>query len=247
MTKSIVYSADKQHDMSTLTAILTSIFFINAPTQKSHFELTDNFFSKYVENGRVDYEALVSNPQDLNLLYDQISEMELSGKSPEFVKAFYINAYNILVIKQVVDLYPIKSPLENGKFFNAIKHTVAGKKLTLDGIEKTTLLKTYPDPRIHFAVVCAAVGCPPIHNKAFTPENVESLLTERTTNAMNSEYFTRVSGKKVELSEIFNWYNKDFVTKDQRLIDFVNQFRDEKIPLSAQVSYYKYDWNLNIK
>ena len=233
-----------------MTILITFILlnFFNGPQQmEPFFKSADSFFAKYVENGRVDYSSLVNNSQDLDQIYEQVQAMDLSGKSPEFEKAFYINAYNLLVIKQVVDLYPIKSPLENGKFFNGIKHTVAGEKLTLDGIEKGTLLKKYPDARIHFAVVCAAVGCPPIHNRAFTPENVEQLLTERTTYAMNDTYFTRVSTNKAELSQIFNWYNKDFVSKGSDLIGFVNLYRDEKISEKAKISYYEYDWNLNSK
>ena len=215
--------------------------------QTDFFQATDAFLSKNVENGRVDYESIVKNPSELNNLYKQVENIDLAGKSAEFEKSFYINAYNILVIKQVVDLYPIKSPLENGKFFNGIKHVVAGKKLTLDGLEKGTLYKKYPDPRIHFAVVCAAVGCPPIHDEAFTPDNLESLLTERTANALNDDYFTRVSGNKVQLSQIFNWYNGDFVSKKLGLVDYVNQYRTEKLPEKSKVSYYEYDWNLNKK
>ncbi len=232
--------------MTTLIIFISNLMWTgNGLHQESYFELADNFFNKYVENGLVDYESLVKNPEDLNKLYKEVGEMDLAAKQQEFEKAFYINVYNILVIKQVVDLYPIKSPLENGKFFNAIKHSVAGKKLTLDGIEKGTLLKKYPDPRIHFAVVCAAIGCPPIHNKAFTPENVENLLSERTRYALNNDYFTRVSDKKAELSQIFNWYKNDFVSKNASLIDFVNQYRIEKIPADTKVGYYEYDWNLN--
>ena len=154
--------------MTTMTFILSSFLWITSnPIEVSHFERVNQFLMSYVDNGRVDYDGLVENSTLLNQLYGEIATMDLSNKSGAFEKAFYINAYNIIVIKQVVDMYPLKSPLENPKFFNGIKHTVAGKKLTLDGIEKGTLLKKYPDPRIHFAVVCAAIGCPPIHNAAF--------------------------------------------------------------------------------
>lgn len=232
--------------MTTLTLLISTLLWtVTDSQQDSYFQATDSFLTKYVENGRVDYESLVDDSSDLDALYKQTAEMDLTGKSPEFEKAFYINAYNTLVIKQIIDLYPIKSPLENGKFFNGIKHTVAGKKLTLDGVEKGTLFKKYPDARIHFAVVCGAIGCPPIHNKAFTPENLDKLLTERTKYALNDDYFTRASGKKLELSQIFNWYKADFVTKKMGLIDYVNQYRDEKIADGTKISYYEYDWNLN--
>ena len=234
--------------MTRLT--LTIALFLTAfssEAQDAFFEDTDRFLQKYVADGRVDYESLVKNPQELNALYAQVEKIDLAGKSSDFEKAFYINAYNILVISQVVKMYPIKSPLENGKFFNGIKHTVADKKLTLDGLEKETLLKKYPDPRIHFAVVCAAVGCPPIYERAFTPENMDALLSQRTTDAMNNDYFTRVSGKKLGLSQIFNWYKSDFTGKKFGLVDFVNQYRTEKVPENAKVSYYEYDWNLNKK
>ena len=231
--------------MTTLTLIMAFIGIQNGPD--SFFESADQFFKTYVNDGRVDYQRLVDDPTDLDDLYYQINQLDLKGKSESFEKAFYINAYNILVIKQVVDLYPIKSPLENNGFFNATRHVVAGKKKTLDGVEKETLLKKYPDPRIHFAVVCAAVGCPPIYSGAFTPGNVDQLLEERTKYALNDDYFTRASENKLELSQIFNWYKSDFITKGAGLRDFVNQYRTNKIPEGVKVSFYEYDWNLNIK
>ena len=81
----------------------------------------------------------------------------------------------------------------------------------------------------------------------FTPENVENLLDDRTRNAMNDDYFTRFDGKKLELSQIFNWYNGDFKSKGSDLIDFVNQYRSEHIPSGTPTLYYEYDWNLNKK
>ncbi|MEQ9423659.1 MAG: DUF547 domain-containing protein [Cyclobacteriaceae bacterium] len=229
--------------------IITFLILFSYPSvaQVSFFKNADEFLNENVANGRVDYGRIKSNQDELKLLVDQIAAFDLKDQEPQTVKAFLINTYNLLVIKQVVDLYPIPGPLSVPNFFNGIKHEVGGKKMTLDQLEKGTLLKEFPDARIHFAVVCAAVGCPTIYEGAFTPENVENLLTERTRYTLNRNDFIKQTGKKIELSQIFNWYKKDFESKGSGLIDFINQYRDEPLPIDAKTTFYEYDWTLNDK
>jgi len=215
---------------------------------EAFFTGVDDFMTKYVSGGRVDYQAIAKDQDQLKSLYEIITQADLSGKDDLQIKAFYVNAYNILVIYQVVERYPLKGPLTVNGFFSNIKHTVAGKVVTLDGLEKGILLKKYPDARIHFAVVCAAVGCPQLGSFAFLPEKLEEQLNERTESSLNSNYFIRVDDNKsrVEISQIFEWYNSDF-TKEQSTLDFINQYRAKKIPQNYKLRYYEYDWALNDK
>ncbi len=218
----------------------------NAQSLDKFFNDTDKFLKQYVVDGNVKYKAIKDNDGDLEALYGQISKVDLSGASAGEEKAFYINTYNILVIYQIVERYPIKGPLTVSTFFNGIKHNVAGKKLTLDGLEKQTLYKKYPDPRIHFAVVCAALGCPQLGNFAFKPATLESQLDERTKTALNREYFVRLeAGKnKVQVSKIFEWYKPHF-TEEGSVLDFINEYRTQAIPNNYKLGFYEYDWNLN--
>ncbi len=215
--------------------------------QGDFFNSADSFFSQNVdEKGMVAYHQIRKEPSDLNILYNQIAEFDLESSSPEVQKAFLINAYNILVIKQVVDLPNITGPLEAPNFFNGITHKVGGNNRTLDDLEKETLYKNYPDPRLHFALVCAAISCPPLSKRAYFPENLNDQLDDRSKYVLNLPWFIVVNNNEVQYSQIFNWYKEDFGGTDEKLLKYVNQFRNEKIKAS-EVGYYEYNWDLNIQ
>ncbi|MEO9477310.1 MAG: DUF547 domain-containing protein [Cyclobacteriaceae bacterium] len=214
---------------------------------QSFFQDADDFFAKYVSEGRVDYAELNKNPADLNALVKQVAELNLNNKrvTADYMKAFYINAYNILVIKQVVDRYPIFGPLRVEGFFDGISHNVMGKELTLNQLEKETLYKRFPDPRLHFVLVCAAKGCPPIAPFAYTPSGLNEALDDRTRHVLNLEGFIRVQKKRVQLSQIFNWYKGDFGGTSDSEIAFINNYRNKEIDSKMALDYYEYDWSLN--
>lgn len=232
------------HKISLLLFLFSSTF-LKAVAADTFFEKTDNFLSKYVDDGSVDYQSIKNNPELLNLLIEMIASIDLEDKPGNFIKAFYINAYNLLVIKQVVDRYPINNPLNVEGFFDGITHKVAGEELTLDQVEKEKNLKVFKDERVHFAVVCAALGCPPLAAFAYFPDNVNEKLEERTRHTLNSDYFIRDRGNNLELSKIFDWYRSDFLRESESIIAYINQYRNDKIAKDAKVDYYEYDWSLN--
>jgi hypothetical protein len=218
-----------------------------APGQTDDFfNEADSFFQSYVSGGGVDYALIKSQPTKLKSLVAKMEVMDLTGASANTKKAFWINAYNITTIKAIIANYPTKSPMDIGGFFDTKKHKVAGRMITLNDIENKMIRPVYNDPRIHFVLVCAAKGCPPIYNRAYKPASLDQQLDARTKKAMNSTYFIRVKGaeKKVLISEIFKWYRVDF---PKSLISYMNQYREKKIPADYKVGYYTYDWNLNQK
>ncbi|MEP4535366.1 MAG: DUF547 domain-containing protein [Cyclobacteriaceae bacterium] len=233
--------------MKTLLTFLFLGLLVTHVNAQNFFQEADDFFVKYASDGRVDYAELKENPADLNALVTQIAELNLNNKrvTADFMKAFYINAYNILVIKQVVDRYPIYGPLKVDGFFDGISHKVMGKELTLNQLEKETLYTQFPDPRLHFVLVCAAKGCPPIAPFAYTPTGLSKALDDRTRYVLNLEGFIRVKKKRVELSQIFDWYKTDFERTSDSDIAFINKYRDQKIDLKTSLGYYQYDWSLN--
>lgn len=212
----------------------------------SFFDEADRFFSLYVKDGLVDY-AAIKNDDLLDELVKGIAELDLSNKrvTPEFLKAFYVNAYNILVINQVVDYYPIASPLEVDGFFDKATHEVMGESMTLDHLEKKILYNQFPDPRFHFALVCGAKGCPPLPSEAYQPETIEKQLSERTAEVMNLDWFISVKEKRIEISPLFDWYREDFEKSAGTVRAFINQYREQKIPEKMEISFYEYDWSLN--
>jgi hypothetical protein len=236
--------------MKNLLLILSLVFVScasEANDMDSFFKKSDVFFKKYVANSKVDYAAVKSNSSDLETLLNLTENANLNGLTDNETKAFWINAYNLHVIKGVVAKYPVKSPLDVPSFFDKIQYTVAGNKITLNDIENVKIREKYNDARIHFVLVCGANSCPPIIEGAYFPETLEKQLNEQTKLALNNPNFIKVSKGKVSVSQIFEWYKKDFITKKSNEIDFINKFRTTKISSNSKLGYYTYDWTLNKK
>ena len=217
----------------------------NAQSTDAFFANADTFFKANVKNGRVDYAAVKSNPEALKALLVNASKIKVSTNDAATYQAFWINTYNLAVIKGIVKKYPVKQPLSINGFFDKKTYDVGGTSITLNDIENKMLRAKFPkEPRFHFALVCAGLGCPPIINEAYTPSKLESQLQRQTEIAINNPNFIKAKGDKVQVSQIFEWYKEDFV-HDGNEIDFLNKYRKEAIPENAKLSYYPYDWTLN--
>ncbi|MEM8585036.1 MAG: DUF547 domain-containing protein [Bacteroidota bacterium] len=215
-----------------------------ATTPEAFFDKTSSFFERSVIGGKIDYAALKASGE-ISPLIDDIANIQLSELSNIEREAFLINAYNLLVINQVLDNYPLNSVLDVPGFFDRNKVNVGGQRLTLNQLEKDLLLKEYKDPRLHFALVCGALGCPPITDFAYRPEQLDDQLDRQTQLAVNDPSFIRINGSGVGLSQIFNWYASDFGGSKDQVITFINRYRETNLPASANLSYYTYDWTLN--
>jgi len=216
-----------------------------AQSTDTFFSKADTFFKKHVTNGKVNYAAIKKDPAGLNELVNLAKGITVSKDDAKTYQAFWINGYNIGVINGIVKKYPTKSPLNINGFFDMTKHEIGGKKITLNDIENKLLRANFKsEARFHFVLVCAGLGCPPIINEAYTPAALESQLQRQTEIALNNPAFIKVKGKKVQLSQIFEWYKGDF-TQNGSEVDYINKFRKEPIDAKARVSYYPYDWKLN--
>ncbi|WP_106790704.1 DUF547 domain-containing protein [Aquimarina sp. Aq78] len=229
----------------TMLLVLLSIQFGFSQSNTAFFTKADSFFKTYVSNGRIDYKTIKKDPSSLEELLRIAANVKVTTSDAKTYQAFYINAYNLAVIKGIVDKYPTKSPLDIKGFFDKTTYTLGGKKTTLNDLENKILRKNFPkEARFHFVLVCAGLGCPPIIPSAYKPSTLEDQLQRQTVKALNNPNFIKVKGNKVRLSQIFEWYKGDF-TQNGSEVDFVNKFRKEKIPAKAKVSYYSYDWSLN--
>lgn len=210
------------------------------------FSKSDDFFKTYVKNGRVDYKAVKANPEQLNHLLELADGISVSKSDVKAYQAFWINGYNLQVIKGIIDNYPVKSPLDINGFFDKTKRKIGGQQITLNDIENKLLRGNFPkEARFHFVLVCAGLGCPPIISQAYLPNTLETQLQEQTSLALNNPNFIKVKGKKVLLSQIFEWYKVDFTQNGKSEVDFLNEYRTEKIAPNTKVGYYPYDWTLN--
>jgi hypothetical protein len=233
----------------TLLFLATSLMSFGGDQLSAFTSSSDYFLKKYVSNGSVAYTKIKQNIGEVEALYALIGKMYLSGVDVAMQKSFYINAYNIIVIYWVAKHYPLKSPLDNSGFFDKVKHKVAGEEITLNSLEIKRLLFPYKDARLHFALACAAKSCPPLASFAYTPVTLDKQLTERATAALNNPGWLKINNaeKKVELSKIFEWYKKDFTADGKTELEWINQYRKEKIPATYTVGFYEYNWALNEK
>jgi len=207
------------------------------------FKRTDAFFKSYVKNGQVAYQRLSENNSDLKEIIKISNSLNVDKNNQEEYKSFWINVYNLGVIEQIVDNYPVNSPMQISGFFDGNKRDLGGKEITLNDIENKMLRADFKDPRFHFVLVCGAVSCPPIVNYAYTPELLESQLETQTKLALNNTDFIKSSNEKTEISEIFSWYKKDFGSSKANVTAFINTYRANKI--TKDFSYYSYNWQLN--
>ena len=231
--------------------VIQTLFFllmvtsVSAQDVATFFSKSDSFFKEYVVDGKVKYAAVKSNPEALKEALNSAKGISVSKSNAATYQAFWINAYNLLVIDGIVNNYPLKSPLDVAGFFDKTKHEIAGKSVTLNGIENDLLRAQFPaEARFHFVLVCAGLGCPPIINTAYKPNTIDGQLQKQTVLALNNPNFIKVNKNKVQISQLFEWYKGDFEQKGST-VDFINTYRKEQLPENAKVSYYPYDWSLN--
>ena len=228
-----------------LIILLVSISFGHAQSTADFFSKSDMFFKTNVKNGRVTYKSIKENPAALNELIEMAKEISVAKANLGEYQAFWINGYNLSVIKGIIDNYPLKSPLDVAGFFDKIKYDIGGKSITLNDMEHQLLQENFSkDPRLHFVLVCAGLGCPPIIDEAYTPTRLKSQLNRQTKKALNDPNFIQVNKNKVKISQIFVRYKSDF-EYDGEVTDFINRYKSEKLPENVKVSYYPYDWKLN--
>ncbi|MBF9254505.1 DUF547 domain-containing protein [Pontibacter sp. 172403-2] len=225
-------------------AVTKALYFYTAP---DFYTSLTNLLQEHVQEGRVNYKALLQHKKQLQQLVREISSYNLNGATASEQKAFYLNAYNVLVLQQVLQHYPVKSVKDIPGFFDKIKFKVAGQQLTLNELESKKLREPFHDARLHFALVCAAMSCPPLRNEAYTPAAVERQLEDQARHTLQHGRFIRVQpdAKRVLVSEIFKWYRPDFLAQASSVPDYINLYRQVPVPVTYTLDYYPYNWQLN--
>ena len=226
------------------------------PTDVFSHDLLDTVLQTYVDDaGGVNYTALKANPEQFEAYLDLLATADPTTFSYNEQLAFWVNAYNALVIKGVIDRYPITSVRDvkpfNG-FFYRLKFHVAGETYTLQQIEHDILRKEFVDPRIHFVLVCASSGCPPLWNRAFSAETIEDDMETATFNFILDPRRVRVdrATRSVYLSKIFHWYADDFKEGYDGVTDFLSDYLSPEdaafiAATEVQLRDLDYDWTLN--
>lgn len=227
------------------------------------FDRSHRLFSKvlrdHLTNGLVNYTALTRDPRCLDDYLASTASVcreQFDNWSSEDRMAFLINVYNAATLRLVRDNYPVAGIRKIGGFFTSpwklriVK--LWGKEWTLDEIEHDILRKEYQEPRIHFALVCAARGCPPLRTTAYTGAGLDDALDEqgRLFFAQSAKNRVDVEGKILWLSPIFDWYGSDFRVEGKSLAQVLSQWMapaDAAVVQSKElkIRFTEYDWSLN--
>lgn len=229
----------------------------------AEFDHTHSLYAKalkqFVKDGLVNYAALKSDPKDLNLYLDQlasVSEDRFKKWSQPQQIATLANLYNAQTIQLIVTHYPLKSIKDIGGLLKGPwKQPVVrlfGKVITLEDLEHGILRKDYAEPRLHFALVCAALGCPPIRGEPYDPENLDAQLEDQGKRFLAQKHKNSVDlAKKIlNLSPIFKWFEEDFRKKTGTVLAFVQPYFPPEVSRELlkggyKIEYTHYDWSLN--
>jgi len=215
---------------------------------------------QYHSEGGLDYEGLQRGRQDLDSFLDSLKTAAPDDLGIGDQIAFWINAYNAVVVQHVLELYPeLESVQDVDGFFAKLRSLVAGQELTLDEIENRA--RELGDPRVHFAVVCASTSCPDLRPEPYRGEDLDAQLEDSTrrflADTSKGLRWSR-SENKLELSSIFKWYAGDF-TGGSTVVAFfargkVLDWLIPHLPVSLaeeleshdpSIRYLEYDWSLN--
>jgi len=235
--------------------------------------LLDRVLERFVdERGRIDYVRLGSDRGELDQYCRLLARFSPDSDPALFPSersrlAYWINAYNAGVIKTVLHYYPIESVLDvkrpwllfffpsKSGFFYFQRIRLGGENMSLYGLEKDVIRKRFGEPRVHFALNCASLGCPVLPRHAFTAERLDEELDteERTFLSETRNFRIDDEAQTVFLSEIFDWYRKDFVPEKSRtVLDYVRGYLDEgearaldAVAGRYQIRFTPYDWSLN--
>jgi hypothetical protein len=225
-------------------------------TQAVDNSIYADLLGKYVKDGVVDYEGLKNDEDKLNRYLKVLEETDTKALSRNEQFAFYVNAYNAWTIKLILSDYPgIKSIKDLGSLFKSSWKKklcrIDGTVLTLDNIEHDILRPRFKDPRVHFAINCAAKSCPPLRSEPYRGGEIDQQLDEMTRAFINDLESNRLVDHTLYVSSIFKWFKEDF-NKD--IISFFLKYAkgDLKRQLEAKrgkikVKYLDYDWSLNGK
>jgi hypothetical protein len=211
----------------------------------------DMLLASAVSNGSVDYSQWEENDH-FDALVTQIGNTNTREMSRQQKLVFYINAYNILAAKGILDDSSPASLLGRYVYFKRDKYLVAGKHISLHTLEHE-LIRPLKEPRIHFAIVCASHSCPVLQSNAYTLSQLDEQLEKAARQFINDPERNHFDIKRGQaaVSSIFNWFEEDFVESAGSLEAYLAAYvHDEHIADLLQqeafnISYQKYDWRLN--
>ncbi len=223
----------------------------------------NKLLSAYVKPGRdgvarFDYRRVsASDRQALDAYLADLSATRIGTFNRAEQFAYWVNLYNALTVKVILDHFPVDSirdidissgVLSDGPW-GAELISVEGQRLTLNDIEHRILRPIWRDPRIHYAVNCASIGCPDLQRQAFTGANHQRLMDSAARTYINHPRGVTVDANGVTVSSIYAWFEEDFGNSDRTVLEHLRRYANRdlaaKLEGKTTIDGYRYDWALN--
>ena len=215
----------------------------------------DALLQEYVDaDGWVDYTGLLDKAESLDAYIASLAEAPFEDFGRDEKLAMLINAYNAFTLRLILDHHPLKSitDIPDAQRWDAKRWVLAGQTYSLNQIEHELIRPKFVEPRIHFALVCAAYSCPPLRNEAYTGEQLESQLAEQSayTHAHDRWFRFDQANNTVYLTALYDWYGGDFKAVSGSVLEYVA----DQVPAlrssiqtggEPRVRWLDYDWKLN--
>jgi hypothetical protein len=210
------------------------------------YALYDEFLQRHVCKGGVEYAKLVKDESAVAIArqFESVTKPQYDAMDKNHKIAYLINTYNFYTLTLIKAHYPLKTGIRDiAKPWDTEFVPLFGKKVSLNHIEHEILRKHFREPRIHFAVNCASIGCPKLASEAYTGAELDAQLDAAAREFLTDTSKNRVEGKKLRLSKIFQWYGGDFKKTHGGYREYVKKVLglEGKFP----VSFLDYDWSLN--
>jgi len=231
--------------------------------------------SAHVAGDRIDYATLEAHRASLDRVvaaFGAVSRAQEATWTRPQRMAYWINAYNLFTLRAIVDHYPIQGSWLSLYPKNSIRQIdgvwtrltwqAGGRSMTLDDLEHKLLRPEFQDPRVHFAINCASIGCPPLASEPYRPDQLEAQLDAAAVRYLGGPSGLVVENGTLRLSSIFKWFGSDFEARfaangpagraatDRALLAVVARYGPpaaQKVAQNAQarIAYLDYDWSLN--
>lgn len=217
--------------------------------------LFDTLLHKYVDqDGWIDYGNLLSDTDSLDTYIANVKNAPFVSLGRDEKLALLINAYNAFTLRLILDYYPLKSikDIPNAKRWDAKRWQIGFMTLSLNQIEHEQIRPKFAEPRIHFALVCAAIGCPKLRNEAYHTNRLEEQLEDQTRYVhTHDRWFRYQQGAiKIQLTKLYSWYGSDFKQVAGSILDYAAGYSahlktDIDAGKNPRIKWLEYDWTLN--
>jgi hypothetical protein len=227
-----------------------------------HSEWND-FLERYVVTGPkgvnlVRYqEVSTADEKRLQAYLDRLQEVPVRSLSRDQQFPYWVNLYNALTVHLILEHYPVETikdiDISPGLFsagpWDKKLVTIEGKQLSLNDIEHRILRPIWEEPRIHYAVNCASMGCPNLRRQAYTAQNTEAMLQAGAEEYINHPRGVQIDDGELIVSSIYTWFTEDFGGSDASVIEHLQQYAHDELKSRLadfrNIDDDRYDWSLN--